>query len=466
MEENKPKLTVSGYRGIWGKDLNKEITFLYARAFAKLIDKKLKLGNEKKKVVIGHDSRPSYKEMVPVIKEAFEKENIDVLYLGMLPTPTILLAINKLNLDGGIIITASHNPKEYNGLKFVTHGGRITNSDEVLVLQKLFENLTPEEKIFTETNEIQNPIDNKSFRDMHVEEVLKNIDTSIVKSKKFKVALDPINSVGGIITKELLLALDCSVFIINENADGNFAHTPEPLPENLTQIAIATKQNVCDIGFAQDPDADRLVIIDETGEVVREELTVAFAIENIFSRKEFKGVLKNTVVNLSTTRVIDDIALKYQARITRSKVGESNVIEKMLLTESQIGGEGSGGVIFPKVGYMRDSLSGIALVLELLARENKKVSELVQSFPKYFIRKEKMILKGQADVLFQKIKDHFALLGNLNYEDGVRVDFVDKSWIQIRASNTEPFVRIFGEAPTEKRLDELFQEVHLTLGSN
>ncbi len=458
----KPKLSVTGYRAIWGQDLNEQIAFEYVRAFAKFVKQ-----NGGKKVLIGRDARQAGPMIFASAKSAFEKEGIEVTYAGILPTPTMLLLVKKLNFDGGVMITASHNPIEYNGVKFIVPGGRLTNAQETSQIQSLYDTLTDEEKILEKNLEIidDNKVDNREFRKIHIDEILKNIDVEIIKDKHFKVALDPINSGGSIITQEMLKELGCTVHTINGEMTGDFAHRPEPLPENLGQIAQATKESSSDIGFAQDPDADRLVVVNEKGEVVSEEATLVLAIKNVLSKE--KG---DIVINLSTSRMGQDLAESLGRKVYRTNIGEANVVQKLLETGAPIGGEGSSGAIYPKINTARDSLVGIALILELLARENNqkptKISEIVESLPHYFLKKENFKLETLgADTLstiYTRLK-HIFKDGTLNESDGLKFDFDDKSWIHIRPSNTEPIIRIFGEAKTEERLDALFKEAKLTL---
>lgn len=461
----KPKLTITGYRAIWGKDLNEEITYLYALAFAKLINKKIKIGNEKHKIIIGRDGRNQGTQMLSPITEAFKKENIEIFYAGILPTPTMLMITKKLNFSAGIMLTASHNPIEYNGLKFIMSEGRLTNAEEISELGKIFGELNPAEKVYDKQifNITENEEDNKKYRQIHIEQILNNIDTESIKNKKFKVAIDTINASGSIIALELLHELNCEVFPINNIPNGNFTHLPEPLAENLNELAKTTRENSCDIGFALDPDADRLVLASKENGIVFEEYSVALAILNVL-QKEYRlnpNTSKSATVNLVTTNTVADIAKSFFARVHRSPVGEANVVSKMLAENSQIGGEGSGGIIFPPVGYFRDSLSGMALVLELLAHENKDIDTILSDLPKYVMKKEKIEIEKEPTEIIDKIKEHFKN-ENINEEDGIRIDFKDSSWVQIRASNTEPVLRIFAEAKTNERIEDIFKEVHLT----
>lgn len=450
--EQKPKLWVSGYRAIWGKDLNEQIAYEYSRAYAKFV--KAEGG---KKILVGRDARTSGPIILSSVTKAFEAEGLEIDYAGILPTPTMLLLVKKLDYIGGVMITASHNPIEYNGIKFIVSGGRLTNRAEVEKIKEYYDALTLEEKTLAGTTLPEPTKDNKEFRKIHIDEILKNIDVKLVQSKKFKVAHDPINSGGSIITKEMLEDLGCTVYQINAEMNGLFAHRPEPLPENLAQTAEFVKNSNVDIGFVQDPDADRLIVINENGIVVSEEATLVLAIKNVLSKEP-----GDIVTNLSTSRMSEDLAESFGRKTYRTKIGESNVVQKILEVGAPIGGEGSSGAIYPKINTARDSLVGIALVLELLARENKKVSEIVNELPKYFMKKQNLHFEGDLTALYNKLKERWAE-ATINEEDGVKFDFPDKSWIHIRPSNTEPLVRLFGEAKTGERIDALFAEAQLTL---
>lgn len=455
--EIKPKLAVTGYRGIWGETLNEQIAFEYARSYARMIAS-LPLSG-KKKVLVGRDTRPSGPVIFASVREALEKENIEVINAGIIPTPSILLLVKKLNLSGGVMVTASHNPLEYNGIKFIVSPGRLTNEGEVAAIEKFRKDLTLEERILSgEETKLEN-VDNKEFRKIHIDEIIKNIDADLIRSKKFKVTLDPVNGTGSIITPELLRELGCDVRVINEEQNGGFAHPPEPLPQNLGQIAQAVKENNSDIGFAQDPDADRLVVINEKGEVVSEEYPLVLAVKNVLA--SYPG---DIVINMATSSMSEDVAHGFGRKVFRTKIGEGNVVEKIISVQAIIGGEGSSGAIYPKINMARDSLVGIGLILELLAREGKKISEIVESLPKYFMKKDKIPVTENVQILYEKLKKQFPD-AKVNELDGVRFDWGDASWLSVRASITEPIVRIFGEAKTEGRINSLFEEIRLTLNA-
>ena len=453
--EIKPKLAVTGYRGIWGESLSEQISFEYARGYAKMIASLSRSG--KKKVLIGRDARKSGIKIFGSVSRALEKENIEIVNAGIIPTPSVLLLVKKLNFDGGVMITASHNPPEYNGIKFIVSPGRLTNEEEVTTIEKFRKNLTAEEKTTSISKIKEKKIDNTEFRKIHIDEIIKNIDADMIRNKRFKVALDPINGAGSIIAKELLEELGCEVYEINEMQDGTFAHEPEPLPKNLGQIAETTLESKSDIGFALDPDADRLVAVSELGQVISEEHTLALVVKNVLSKEP-----GDIVINIASSRTSEDVARTYGHKTFKTKVGEANVLSKMLEIGAPVGGEGGGGAIYPKINTSRDGLVCMGLILELMAKENKKISEIVETLPRYVMRKEKIPVVEKADVLFEKLKKVFPE-ARLTEIDGVRFDWPDLSWLSVRASITEPIIRIFGEAKTEERINSLFQTAMLTL---
>lgn len=456
--DQKPKLTVSGFRGIWDKDLNEQIAFGYTLAFARMIKK---IGA--KKILVGRDARGTGPQILRAIKNAIKKEGLEMDYAGIIPTPSILLLVKKLSYDGGIIITASHNPKEYNGFKFVANDGLFIEQEEISELEENRKNLKREEGNYSENftlENIESNNKNEEFKKFHIKEILKNIDVELIKNKKFKVALDSINSAGSIITQELLKELGCTVYAINTEQTGDFAHEPEPLVKNLDQIKKATIKSSSDIGFAQDPDADRLVIVNEKGEILSEEYTLTLATLSVFSRK---NEISDIAINMSSSRMCEDVLDKYGKKVFRTKIGELNVVNKMLEINASIGGEGNGGVIYPKINKTRDSLVGIAFILELLAKENKTVSSIVESLPKYIIKKEKITFEKDFQLLSEKLKEKFKDANSINTLDGIRFDWDDFSWIHIRRSNTEPKMWIISEARDIDKINKLFETVKLAI---
>lgn len=430
------KFTISGLRGIWGENLNETLVKEYIHAFALYLQKR-----NAKKIILGRDARISGPIINTIVKEILTEAGIDIIDIGIAPTPTVIFLVKHLGLDGGIVLSASHNPPEYNGVKFLSKRGMYITQEEVDELKE-YKGQTSDEKeivgIYTEDD---------SLGELHVEHILEHVDVDLIRSKKFTVVLDPINSAGYKLGPLLLEKLGCTVHTINSIPDGQFAHMPEPLPENLEQLGHEVLKQKADIGFAMDPDADRLVLCDEQGSVIFEEYTLSLAI---------KAVLKKTpghiATNLSTSNTNEDLVSELGFTNFRTKVGEAHVVDGIVKHQAVIGGEGGGGVIHPKINLCRDSLTGIALILESLAQENKPVSKIVEALPKYIFIKEKIPFTGNIVDVIAKIT---ALFPNqrIDIQDGLRIDFADRSWIQLRASNTEPIIRIFGEAKKRSIVD-------------
>lgn len=451
--ENKPKLTVSGYRGIWGDSLTPQIVENYVLAFIKFVKENIK---ENPTILIGRDGRESGPEIKKTIIEIFNSNNISFVDGDILPTPTVLFAVKKHGYDGAIIITASHNPREYNGLKFITNKALFTNESEV---EKIKENLVKIEngEIIQKSNhgESLTPPEPIDLNKEHADHIIKNINIEVIKSKKWKVAVDMINASACVLDPYLFEQLGVELVPLNNIPDGNFGHKPEPLRENLEDIANLVKDKNCNLGFAHDPDADRLVVINEKGEVVFEEYTLALGVEAIMSKPENEG--KNVVVNMSTSQMNQDIALKYKGKCFRTKVGEANVVLGIEENKAIIGGEGGGGIIYPTINLARDSFVSLALILELLATRNQTVSECIKTLPKYEMLKDKVQVIGSLAEMYSKMKNYFSNC-EINELDGLRLDFEDSSWIHLRPSNTEPIVRLYGEAKNLERIESLFEE--------
>jgi phosphomannomutase len=445
------KLNVSGYRGIWGNTLNEKIITDYTRAFACFI--KEDTGKENPTILIGRDGR----ESGPVIKKIIIKEladfGINVIDGDILPTPTVLFSVRKHKYDGGIIITASHNPIEYNGLKFI-------NKDAFFITSKETEKINEysERNIIPDKNKKGEILTSLDLPKEHVEKILEHVNLAKIQAKKFRVAVDMINGSACVVDPYLFEQLEAEVVPLNNIPNGKFTHRPEPLKENLKEIAKLVVDSKSDIGLVHDPDADRLVIINEFGEILREDYTLAFCLENILPKKRKEIV----VANLSTSKIISDIVEKYECKYVQTKIGEPNVVEEMIKNNALIGGEPNGGVIYPAINFVRDSFTSLSLVLELLATRNLKVSEVVNSLPLYFFKKEKLPISGNLENSYSKLKKHFEDAIK-NEEDGLHMTFKDNSWFHLRPSNTEPIIRLFAEAKTEERMNSLFEEVKLTL---
>lgn len=438
-----PRLTVSGYRGVWEETLTEAIARRYARAFVSVT--KATGGT---KVLVGRDGRASGPMIMNAVIAEITAAGLDVLDLGMCPTPTVLFLVKHEGAAGAMIITASHNPIEYNGLKFVNSQALFTSEAEVAALQRAFETdaplptLEPAQKKGTH-------ISTEHLFEKHLARLLEHTDVAAISARSFRVALDPINSVGCTTTPLLFAKLGVMASIINGEPDGLFRHEPEPLPKNLGGLGEAVRANRCDVGFAQDPDADRLVLCDEAGTILSEETTLALC---------FQAVLRKTpgavVINMSTSNQSEDAARAYGCTTIRTKVGEANVVGGILASSAVVGGEGGGGVIWPAVNLARDSYVGITLVLELMATTGKKLSTLAAELPQYAMTKKKLPITGALSDLYQKAREIFPAAA-CNELDGLRFDFPDRSWVHIRPSNTEPIVRIIAEAPTPEALQAL-----------
>ncbi len=442
------KISISGIRGIAFDSLTDDVIFNFSKVFA--------LYSKGGKILVASDGRSSGKIIREIVIRALCSQGAEVIDIGICPTPTAQLAVKKTGAKGAIIITASHNPPEWNGLKFVRSDGIFLNEAQAKELIDLYSSLshrTKQEKITALNFSCRNDV-----LDLHISDVLANVNTERIKKMKFKVAVDCCNGAGSVITPKLLKSFGCEVIAINTVPGTPPPRGLEPIQENLGALCEIVKKFGADIGFAQDPDADRLAVVDEKGVAIGEEysmvLAALFVLENLD-----KNIRKNVATNLSTSRMIDDLASKYKAKVYRTKIGEVNVSEKMVETGAVIGGEGNGGVIYPKIGYGRDSLAGIGLILDLLSFSGKKISEIVSSIPYYVIIKEKIALSDRESIkaLLQKTQEHFRD-EKLNVSDGIKVDYPD-SWVHVRSSNTEPVVRLIAEAPTKEKAKILLDKI-------
>jgi phosphomannomutase len=442
-----PTLTVSGYRGIWGDTLTDSVARDFVRAFGAFASKR-----NGKKILVGRDGRESGPALMEVVIAELLSLGFDVVDLGMMPTPTVVFLVRTEKADGAVIVTASHNPIEYNGLKFVTASGAFTTEAEVAEIEELRGAAASAAALPLGTR-----TDGTHLFENHLQKILGNIDQGLIRSKKFTVALDPINSVGCTTTPRLFEMLGATCTVINGKPSGKFAHAPEPIAANLHDLETLVSETSSDIGFAQDPDGDRLVICDETGHMVSEELMLALCV---------KAVLEKTpgavVINAVTSTASEDIASTYGQKTFRSKVGEANVVEMMTAHSAVIGGEGSGGVIWPAVNAARDSFVGIALILELIARLDQPISKIVADLPSYTMTKNKVAREGELTAIYDRLRAVFPEAKE-NPIDGLRLDFPDRSWVSIRPSNTEPIIRIFAEAGTKEQSEILVQKAKSAL---
>lgn len=404
--------------------------------------------NSPLRVVVGRDARISGQMVENLVCGTLVGCGCDVVDIGLASTPTTEMAVTAERADGGIIITASHNPKQWNALKLLNAQGEFLSKTDGESILKIAENGDMD---FAKIDAL-GKIYNKDMSDYHIDSIvsLDLVDVEAIKKANFSVAIDCVNSVGGIIIPKLLKTLGVEkVTCLNCEPTGDFKHNPEPLKENLTEISDYIARNQVDVGFVVDPDVDRLAIVCEDGEMFGEEYTLVSVADYVLSHTN-----GNTVSNLSSTRALADVTALYGSKYYAAAVGEVNVVEKMKAVGAVIGGEGNGGVIYPASHYGRDALVGIALFLTLLAKKSIKVSELRKTYPEYFISKNKIELTPDIDVdtVFSVIKGNYSRFG-INDIDGVKIDF-PQGWVHLRRSNTEPIIRIYSEAPTQEQADK------------
>ena len=432
--------SVSGIRGIVGETLTPELIVNVGSAFAKYI----KRGT----VVIGRDTRPTGESILKILESTLVFSGSNVINIGIVPTPTTEIMVRELKADGGIMISASHNPVEWNAFKLINRSGVFLNAKEI---QKFFETMEQNYTYVPWNKHGKITFNNTSFT-VHIKKVLKAVNTNKIKKRKFKVVLDSVNGAGSEITLKLLSELNCEIVPLYCDINSTFPRGAEPVPENLKALAKAVIKYNADIGFAQDPDADRLAIVDEKGRPIGEENTLALVTEHLLSKK--KG---RVVINLSTTKAIDDIAKKYASVVKRTKVGEINVTDEMRRNGARIGGEGNGGVISPEINMGRDSLAGIGYILEMMSEYGKPVSGIVKSLPQYVMKKGKIDLKNSkdSDKIFNELGNRYSH-EKISSIDGLRIDFIKHpefkgGWVHLRPSNTEPIFRIITEGLNEKQ---------------
>lgn len=446
--------SISGIRGTIGGEVGENLTPIdivkFTIAYTRFIAGK---NNAKRlRIVVGRDARISGEMVNDIIEGTLLGCGADVINVGLCTTPGTEMAVITHKADGGIIITASHNPKQWNALKLLNEKGEFLNDQEGKQVLALAEQ---EDFLFPDVDSIGKVILREDFNPTHIEQVLalNLVDIEKVKTRKFKVVVDAVNSIGGVVIPALLEKLGCEVVKLNCEPNGHFAHNPEPLPQNLTEISEVIVKECADLGVVVDPDVDRLALVNEDGTMFGEEYTLVAVADYILSRT--KG---NTCSNLSSSRALSDVTVARGGSYSAAAVGEVNVVAKMKETGAVIGGEGNGGVIYPELHYGRDALVGVALFLTYLAEQGCTMTELRKRYPAYFASKNKIELTPAIDVdkVLRTIKERYAH-ERVNDIDGVKIDFAEH-WVHLRKSNTEPIIRIYTEAKSQAFADEVAQQ--------
>lgn len=460
--------SISGIRGtIGGKPgdcLTPLDTVKFTAAFGSWIVKQTgKKAGEKAKIVVGRDARISGEMVNSIVVATLCGLGVDVVDIGLATTPTVEIAVPAEKADGGIILTASHNPKQWNALKLLNSKGEFLSDANG---KQILEIAANDDYSFAEVD-LLGKIEKKDYTQIHIDQVLalKLVDVNAIKEKKFKVAIDCVNSVGGIVIPQLLKALGVAEVIeLYCTPNGQFPHNPEPLPEHLTEISKKTKDSNAHVGFVVDPDVDRLAIVNEDGSMFGEEYTLVAVSDYVLGKS-----MGNTCSNLSSSRALRDVTEKHGGSYTAAAVGEVNVVDAMKKTNAVIGGEGNGGIIYPELHYGRDALVGIALFLSHLAKTGKTCSALRVTYPEYQMSKNKIELHAGIDVdaILAKVKERFKN-EKVNDIDGVKIDFPTE-WVHLRKSNTEPIIRIYSESSTKQKADDLanmiIDEIKRMIGS-
>lgn len=430
---------VSGMRGTVGGTLTPTVISQMAAAFAVYLKQNEKPVNGTHfRIVFGRDSRPSGTMVRDIAIGTLTASGIEMIDLDIVTTPGTAMMVRHLGVDAGLIATASHNPILWNGLKFLNSQAIALPPEQAERIKALYDAQASD---FVRVEKLIQPKKSSETHALHIKRVLDYVDVLGVSTKRFKVVLDSVNGAGCVTSATLMSKLGCQFSHLNNIPDGQFPHEPEPTEKNLTQLADEVRRQHAAVGFAQDPDADRLAIVDENGKYIGEEYSLALAARFILSKKPGP-----TATNLSTSRMLDDIAAEYGGRVIRTAVGEANVVQAMLRENSTIGGEGNGGVIDPRIVPGRDSLVGMAYVLQLMAETGKTVSQLVAELPKYEIVKTKFECRREdANRAVEALKKEFSH-EKVDVQDGIRIDW-ESSWVHARPSNTEPIMRIIAEAP-------------------
>lgn len=436
--------SISGIRGTIGGKPGTGLTPIDTVKFTTAYAAWARAQGDNNKIIIGRDGRMSGPMVRDLVVATLRGCGFDVVDLGHSTTPTVEMAVTMEQAAGGIILTASHNPKEWNALKLLNSKGEFLSAEDGQWILDYADNNEPD---YAPINKVGTLTTDDTYIQKHIDAILEHplVDVAAIKAKKFSIVVDAVNSTGAISVPPLLEALGVhEVITINEEVTGDFAHNPEPLPENLTELCNTVEKKNAHLGIAVDPDVDRLCFVCEDGSLFGEEYTLVAVADYVLSHK--KG---NTVSNMSSTRALRDVTEKHGGEYTPSAVGEVNVVKKMKAVNAVIGGEGNGGIIVPEMHYGRDALIGIALFLTHLANSGKSIKALRNTYPSYFISKNKIALSEDIDLnnIFEQIKDKYKNQP-INTEDGVKIEF-DKDWVHLRPSNTEPIIRIYAESTSE-----------------
>jgi len=448
--------SISGIRGTIGGRTGDNLTPPDVVKFTAAYGTWLMQASEKKKskhnfkVVVGRDGRISGEMVKNLVSSTLCSLGIDVIDLDFSTTPTVEMAVTILKADGGIILTASHNPKEWNALKLLNNKGEFISGEEGRLILEIAEQ---EAFNFADVDKLGNIEANNDMLAAHIDAILLNkmVDKKSITEANFRIVVDAVNSTGALAVPAILKALGVEdIIVINEDVTGHFAHNPEPLPEHLTELSRAVVSKKAHLGIAVDPDVDRLCFVCEDGSMFGEEYTLVAVADYVLSKKP-----GNTVSNMSSTKALKDITLKHKGEYFSSAVGEVNVVNRMKEVNAVIGGEGNGGIILPELHYGRDALIGIALFLSHLAKSKKTTKQLRNTYPDYFISKNKITLEQNIDVksVFDKIKKKYKSQP-VNTEDGLKIEF-DNDWVHLRTSNTEPIIRIYAESNFETTADNI-----------
>ncbi|XZF15581.1 phosphoglucosamine mutase [Chitinophagaceae bacterium MMS25-I14] len=446
--------SISGIRGTIGGKPGTALTPIDIVKFTAAYGAWIAQQGKGRRIMVGRDGRISGEMVRNLVVSTLQGMGYDITDLGLSTTPTVEMAVKTEEAAGGIILTASHNPKEWNALKLLNHEGEFLNAEAG---QWILDYAEKGEMDFADVNKLGTVISNDILGTKHIDAILAHplVDVEAIRKKDFKIIVDPVNSTGAIYVPQLLEALGVTdVTVINEEVNGRFAHNPEPLPEHLRELCSAVEKKNAHLGIAVDPDVDRLCFVCEDGSLFGEEYTLVAIADYMLSHK--KG---NTVSNLSSTRALRDVTEKHGGEYFPSAVGEVNVVKKMKEVNAVIGGEGNGGVIIPELHYGRDALIGIALFLTHLAKSGKTAKNLRSTYPDYIISKNKIELDEEVNVkqIFEQIKKKYKKQP-INTEDGLRIEF-DKDWVHLRTSNTEPIIRIYAESNSETMANNIAKRI-------